>query len=176
MILEARRRIPEGDDASRIALMDALRAFHEMLRLKDIRTVRYCASLVMDEPDEVERVMLRIHPPRYRLDDHRFDCRFDFRLELMNADDSAIGNMEVELSSQFDSDHEITGVKDETIGAYIDSNVFFIIYPYFREAIQSLSLRLGLPPIILAIIDRASPRPSGLMFLDRDASHSALTD
>lgn len=45
-------------------------------------------------------------------------------------------------------------VRDDVVSAWIDTNVYFMVYPYVREAIHSLTRLLGLPPLVLGYLKR----------------------
>lgn len=40
------------------------------------------------------------------------------------------------------------------LGAWVESNVYFLAYPYVRETLTSLTSRMGLPPLTLDYLSR----------------------
>lgn len=45
-------------------------------------------------------------------------------------------------------------IRHDVVSAWIDTNVYFMVYPYVREAIHSLTRLLGLPPLVLGYLKR----------------------
>ena len=43
-------------------------------------------------------------------------------------------------------DIEVTG---SALSAFIETNVFFFVYPYFRQLVNSITADLGIPPVVL---------------------------
>jgi preprotein translocase subunit SecB len=47
---------------------------------------------------------------------------------------------------------ESPAIKDEEIGAFAEFNVPYNVWPYWRELVQSLTVRMGLPPLTLPLL------------------------
>ncbi|WJH26708.1 hypothetical protein [Pseudarthrobacter defluvii] len=45
-------------------------------------------------------------------------------------------------------------VSADAIGAFIETNAYFIAYPYVRQSITQLTAALGLPPVVLGFMKR----------------------
>lgn len=45
-------------------------------------------------------------------------------------------------------------IRHDVVAAWIDTNVYFMVYPYVREAIHSLTRLLGLPSLVLGYLKR----------------------
>lgn len=58
--------------------------------------------------------------------------------------------------------------EDETVGHWVNANVVFMLYPYVREVVQSTSMRVGLPAIVLGYLNRNSVMPVSLTATDND--------
>lgn len=48
-------------------------------------------------------------------------------------------------------------VDDATLAAFAEADAYFMVYPYVRQTLQSLSEQVSLPPVILPLLNRAAP-------------------
>lgn len=78
-------------------------------------------------------------------------------LVLIGADEELESATELRVahvaSFSLDADLDTTAA---ALSAWIESNVYFLAYPYVRETLASLTQRMGLPPLTLDYLSRDS--------------------
>ena len=142
--------------------LDRLKEFHGRLTLGDIRCVEYEAKLVGDSPSAPSSAQLTFDVPRYYLDDEERRFAGWIRGSLtyyMGQDELA----KISVAFIVDSATDPGEAPDsDTIAYYLRHNTFFVAYPYIREAFHSAAARLGLPQILLAILNREEGMPESV--------------
>lgn len=76
--------------------------------------------------------------------------------------DVSIGaDEDLEDTTEVSVAHVVTFALDEdlettpaALSAWVETNVYFLAYPYVRETLTSLTTRMGLPPLILDYLSR----------------------
>ena len=147
-------------------LRAAVGALHNRLHLKDVRTQRLAGHVVGEPPFEVATVSVHIGPPEVLVEPPRFACRFTQRVTLLADEGEQLASVEVVLVLEFELEGDDTPA-DDAVSVYVDRNAFFIAYPYLREAVQAMTQRLGLDPVVLGILARGDARPTELTLMRR---------
>ena len=169
-------------------LAERLKAFVNRLTIRDVRFPRFGGRLLQAAPKVVVNVNVN-RSTRYIIRADEFINNVRFRVELESAvgreelasssempketkasvgedeDEDvslqALARMDIEVQIEFFLD---PGDKpgDEVIKAFLEQNTNFMVYPYFREAVQSLSGRLGLDKLVLGLwlFNEDQPRAS----------------
>jgi hypothetical protein len=157
---------------SRQDLASRVKHLVEHAILRDVRLVRWSGELSPGYIAPVQTVRVHGETPMYRLSSGALSCRFDFRVELLDDGEESFGNItadvlvDYELAAECDTD-------EQTVSCFMDTNAFFMAYPYIREAIHSMSARLGVDAVLLGILRRDELRPSGVTILrntDKDGA------
>lgn len=96
--------------------------------------------------------------------------RVEHTLSCRNGDDAEIASIKVAHIATF----RVTDDLDTTraaVSAWIDTNVYFLIYPYVRQCFTELTMMLGLPPVVLDYLHRDLQPASdaGSASIDADA-------
>lgn len=79
--------------------------------------------------------------------------RAEHTLSCRNGDDAEIASITVAHIATF----RLTADLDTTraaVSAWIDTNVYFLIYPYVRQFFTEMTMTLGLPPVVLDYLRR----------------------
>ena len=69
---------------------------------------------------------------------------------LDDATDVSIAHV---ISFEIEQDIEVSNA---SLSAWIEGNVYFMVYPYVRESLASLTTRMGLPPLTIDYLPRDS--------------------
>ncbi|MGN9912577.1 hypothetical protein ACTMTJ_34070 [Phytohabitans sp. LJ34] len=94
----------------------------------------------------------------YRRRSEGFSCKFSVAAPLTTVAGEAIATFEVDVIVSFDLDQP-PGDLDQLIPAFSANVGFFVAFPFIREALQSMSVRVGLPPLTLGLLRRGSEAP-----------------
>jgi hypothetical protein len=136
-----------------------VKALHERLSLQDVRFLRLSGEVVRDPPFEVHSLSVKMDDPSVLVEPPRFACRFLHRVALMDESQDRLAGVETALLLEFTIEGEEHPPSD-AVRTYIDRNALFLAYPYLREAVQSMTLKLGLDPVVLGVLDRGEGHPT----------------
>jgi hypothetical protein len=163
--------VTSGDAVEGDSLLKEITSLIERTTLIEIRLVHYEGHLEIDLVRPTDSVKVHGEPPRYRSDTESIGCRFRHRVELRGGDnDSAHATVEIEHLITFALESGPPPSED-AISEWIDRNVFFMLYPYLRESVQSMTLRLGLDPVVLGVLERHAEGPKEVSILRRSAAN-----
>ncbi len=132
------------------------------LTMRQIRVVRWRGEALRESDGAVHDVDVRLEPARMRISPGGMSLWFDHHVECSNLDGECIATIETGVIIDFD----LAGDEEPTlsvVACFADTNGAFIAWPYIREAVQTMSLRLGLAPITLGILLRdteVAPAPN----------------
>ena len=88
--------------------------------------------------DENNVLMIRL--------EHKVSC-------FLEAEPNSATNLQLHHIVAFQVMKELE-VSEAAIQAFIETNVYFIAYPYVRQSITQLTAALGLPPVVLGFMKR----------------------
>ncbi len=75
-----------------------------------------------------------------------------FSLKAYDGEEAATQPPDVEITCRFVVLYRVPsfdGITNDSLHAFARTSGVFSVWPYWRELVQSLSLRLSVPPIIL---------------------------
>lgn len=84
--------------------------------------------------------------------------RITFAIDLLDADESALGHIEFTLMIDYRVD-EGYRIPDDAADYIASTTGAFGAYPYARELAQSLSTRLQFDPFVLGLLHRSGAKP-----------------
>ena len=148
---------------------DLLEQVEDLVRrtsLVDIRLIHWSGDVRFDIRAETKQLRIDAGTPDYRIDDDSISCRFRHTVELLDDDENAYATVEAHHIANFALEPG-SDVSEDAVSAWVDHNVFFMIYPYLREAIQTMTTRLNVDPVVLGVLSRNGARPSGGSILKR---------
>jgi hypothetical protein len=141
-----------------------LEALYKRLVLRDVSVVKWSGqvmggSLVQHSPTR----QVRLSPPEagYLLEPDRVTCRYDQRLALVADANEELVVIETAIlvDFHFDENSSLEPEDEQEIEQRLLPDAYGIAYPFFREAFQTMSTRLGLGPIVLGILDPGEVGP-----------------
>jgi hypothetical protein len=95
----------------------------------------------------------------YRVRGRRFDCRYDAKAPLRRSSDELVATLDVAVVVSFCVQDEKI-LDGDAISAFMDRVGYYVAMPFFREAIQSLSVRLGLNALTIGLLQEGNPGPA----------------
>lgn len=146
-----------GDEVTR----EQVQAVIDRTNLVSIELTRYVGkSDLYMAGQNVLRLELDAKTPEFLVTETQILCRFSHRFVALTEDGSKVARIRADHLVRFDL-ADGPDLSPETIAVWAETNVFFMMYPYLREAVQSMSIRIGLDPIILGVLRRDELRPAG---------------
>jgi len=132
---------------------EEVEALIERMSLTAVRLVRWNGDSLPGTQGPVSSVDAALEPPRMRILPTEVSLWFEHRVECRNTDGDAIAEIETGVLVDF----ELSGDDEPelpVVACFADTNGAFIAWPYIREAVQTMSTRLGLAPIVLGVLRR----------------------
>lgn len=128
-------------------------ALIERAKLREIRLARWHGEAPPGTEGPVEDVEARLEPARMRVTADHLSLWFEHRVDCRNATGESVAEIETGVILDFDM---AAGPEPElpVVACFADTNGAFMAWPYIREAVQSMSVRLGLAPVTLGILQR----------------------
>lgn len=121
--------------------------------LLDIRLFAAGADLTSPmAPDTQLASDLEVSPALERQDETTFVAALQFKVVITKADDkSEVASAQCDFRALYELP-EGKDLSDDELEAFVRSVAMLAIYPYARELVQSLTSRMGLPPLVLPIL------------------------
>lgn len=135
-----------------------LKGLVERTDLIDVRTTKWYAELLSDEPLEGAELNLRI-TSQSRNTEKGFDIRFNVDAPLVSSSKSEIAAIQVGVVASFSLKGEERPDR-VLLKAFIDQVALFVVMPFIRESLHSLSARIGLEPITIGLLHQDKRSPS----------------
>ncbi|WP_210503343.1 hypothetical protein [Nocardioides xinjiangensis] len=85
-------------------------------------------------------------------------AKFEHSATFENTDGETVANISLVHAARFSYNEGLT-LDDESVGNWVFGNVYFMVYPYVRQALQDTCLRLGLPAVVLGYLKRGEVTP-----------------
>ncbi len=143
---------PGGTAAEDKSLVERVAALNERLQMGDVYIQRLAGEVFVRPPLAVMKIGLRVAAPDVQLTRSNFACRFAERVILLDEAGQHLGLIEVLCVVDFRLE-EGPEPDFETLSAYASHEACYIAQPYLREAIQTTTSKLGLDPVVLAVLD-----------------------
>jgi hypothetical protein len=145
-----------------------MKEVHDRVTLVGITLTSWSGEIHSAYDRPAELVRFEHGEPAYRVTPTSLFCRFEHSVELLDFDSDAYASIRTQHVVTF-SLAKGEAPDDEAIGMWMDSNVYFMVYPYVREAIHAMSTRLDLPPVLLGVLSRDQATPSGVVVMNRES-------
>ncbi|BCJ65725.1 hypothetical protein [Polymorphospora rubra] len=138
---------------------EALKELVARADLTDIRVTKWHAELLADEPIEVSELDLKVWTAfRYRASG--FDIKYGVEAPLVSpGSDEEVASIQMDVVASF-SLTEGERPERELLGSFMDQVAFFVVMPFIREGLHSLSTRIGLEPITLGLLHQGKGAPA----------------
>jgi len=129
------------------------------LVLRDVRLVRWFGEIASEEP--IEEVRLLPANAGYLLEQDRVACRFDQEVALLDASGEEITTVSAGIVVDFhmaDAANKLSAQDEKAVREYLVPGAWDIAYPFVREAVHTMSTRLGYP-VALGVLNPNELRP-----------------
>ncbi|SDS36044.1 hypothetical protein [Actinoplanes derwentensis] len=138
------------------ALWDVIRG----IELLDIRVIRWHGEL----HDYQANAVGDLYPDfsvEFRNDSETLQLRWDFDTTLRSPTSKPVADLGLTLIQEFTFTDPETGISisPELIHEFAKKTAIISIIPFVREAVQTLTVRLGLPPVTLGLMRAGSAGP-----------------
>ncbi|MTK05445.1 hypothetical protein [Micromonospora sp. CP22] len=138
---------------------EALKALVAQADLTDIRVTKWHAELLSDTPAEVGELDLKV-ASAFRLSDEGFDTRFSVDAPLVSrGGGERVASVQMVVVASFSLASQKKPEK-ELLSAFMDQVAFFVVMPFIREGLHSLSMRIGLEPITIGLLHQGKATPT----------------
>jgi len=159
---------PESPPSTREVSTTELEALAASAELTDVRVTKCNVELFRDGPlDDVEAELDVTAAYRRRSDG--FTCKYSVAAPLSTKAGTAIAKFDVDVIVSFDLD-QAPGDLDQLIPPFSANVGFFVAFPFIREALHGMSVRIGLPPLTLGLLRRGSEAPLTATFRTHERS------
>lgn len=144
-------------------IADAAKALQPRVRLANVRAQRIVGETVTDPPFAIASVSVSASAPEVAVAGDMYACRITYRVVLLDREHWDLGAVEIALIMQF----EISGEPPtrDVLGAFVNEHGYSIALPYVREAVQSMTSRLGFAVVLGLLNDPADVLPEEVTFL-----------
>lgn len=130
-----------------------LKELLQHIDISDIRFTQYSGELLVDRPGAIDSVHSNVSV-KTRHDDTGLDLKCVFEVKL-RSESVSVAAIDVAIVQTFTLDEASWGQvlrEEEVTREFAEKVAFSSITPYFREALQSMCVRLGLGPITLGLL------------------------
>ena len=127
--------------------------------LRDVRLVGIHAD-VEQTPAEV-RVQFKAGGVSVNQDETEIVVRFEHETEFCTIDGDPVATINLAHVARFTYADGLK-LNDDSVGHWVFGNVYFMVYPYVRQALQDACLRLGLPSVVLGYLKRGEIAPEAV--------------
>lgn len=127
--------------------------------IRDVRLVGVHAE-VRNVPAEMS-VEFNIGQVGVKQSDDEIIVHFEHNAEFAdgNGESTASISLMHVVRCSYSDDIELN---EELVSAWVFGNVYFMVYPYVRQALQDTCLRLDLPPVVLGYLKRDQLAPASV--------------
>lgn len=141
-------------DASRSASLVSLIGETE---LRDVRLVAVHAE-VKRVPADV-KVRFNAEGVSVEQNDEEIVARFEHTAEFTTVEGDLVATISLAHAARF-TYRDGLKLDDESVARWALSSVYFMVYPYVRQALQDTCLRLDLPAVVLGYLKRGEMAPA----------------
>jgi hypothetical protein len=130
---------------------ERVKALAKRLKLRDIRFAKIAAELRTGEPRTIGSATVA-RGVEYSVESDSFLNRYSFHVVLYDgeAGSAELATMDLVVLLEFELGGGPTP-DEEVLSLFLQQNTVFMVYPYLREAAQSLSSRLGLDKLVFGL-------------------------
>lgn len=125
--------------------------------LRDIRLIGINAE-VKRVPSEVS-VQFTADGAAVSQDHDEIVVRFEHIAEFTNPEGDEVATIRLVHAAHFTYTEDLQ-LDDASVRDWVFFNVYFMVHPYVRQALQDTCLRLGLPAVVLGYLKRGNIAPA----------------
>lgn len=123
------------------------------LNVRDVRIVKTAGEAPPGAVRPDLTVETALDPPRMRITQGDVSLWFEHHVRLTTTAGEVVATIETGLTV----DYDLAGDEppsEAVVGCFAETNGVFMAWPYIRQAVQDVSVRLGLAPVVLGILRR----------------------
>jgi hypothetical protein len=143
-------------------------AFVGRLDLQDVRFTRLTGELFDESTDEITGIDAPTVQVQLRTAEQNLDCRWVVAFPIKGADGDLARIETTVVQSFLHEDGQLELPDDELMQHFLQYTAYFGVFPYLREALQTMSVRLGLSPVIMGFLHRGDLAPRAIYVRDTD--------
>lgn len=132
----------------------------EKTHLRDVRLINLNANVEMLTPSDLD-VNFEVGEVNVARDGNDMFVRFEHKATFVDGNGEQAAQVELAHVARFSSDVDLE-LNDDAVGGWVFGNVYFMIYPYVRESLQNVCLRVGLPAVVLGYLKRDELAPRSI--------------
>lgn len=125
--------------------------------LREIRLVGISAE-VQQVPPTVQ-VRFNTGAVSVEQNEEEIIARFEHTVDFATPDDDPVATISLAHAARF-TYREGLKLDDDSVAHWVFRNVYFMVYPYVRQALQDTCLRLDLPAVVLGYLKRGEMAPT----------------
>ncbi|WP_144127757.1 hypothetical protein [Catellatospora sichuanensis] len=152
---------PTGENEAGVE--EVLADFVRKTDLIGVRFLRINGEVLEEDLRDVSNLNMRVVPTVRLRPGGTFDCRYDLTAQVLDSDNETLANLEVSLVASFVCD-DADGTPTKTVELFIEQVGYFVVFPYVREALQSVTSRLALGSITLGLLQQGESSPMTATF------------
>lgn len=99
--------------------------------------------------------------PEYMFIESTLLCRLSYKVLLKDSDHDTVGIIEISALVHYRVTVDIDSSDDEAVGLFMQYNSAMSSWPYVREAVSSVSSKMGFRPLTLGMWRFGSDKPDG---------------
>lgn len=122
------------------------------VELLDVKFAKVSGEILGEADETPTQVELEIQAG-YRVVDGQMLCRFNMGVPVKGGGGALVARMDIAVIAAFALAAEFKPDR-AAIDAFMQGNAFLVTVPFFREALQSMSIKLDLPAITFGIFRR----------------------
>ncbi|GHJ49037.1 hypothetical protein Cs7R123_63790 [Catellatospora sp. TT07R-123] len=129
----------------------------EKTQLESVKIIKWAGEVFSEDSDGVSQIRLSSSKSVKTLS-RAFQCRYDMAATLFADDDHELAEIEVVVIASFILDEE--KISRAFVNSFLEEVGYFVIFPYAREALQAMSMKLGVGPFTLGLLQQGQAAPA----------------
>jgi hypothetical protein len=93
--------------------------------------------------------------------DSEIVAHFEHSVHFANPAGEQVATISLLHAARFSYTEDLA-LDEQSVGNWVFGNVYFMVYPYVRQALQDTCLRLGLPAVVLGYLKRGETAPESI--------------
>lgn len=137
----------------------------ETTEIRDVRLVTIDANV--DNIPAQLNVQFNVGQIQVAQSDEEIHVSFEHSADFADGDNKPCASISLRHIARFSFEDTLNldTLDRNTVGAWAFGNVYFMIYPYVRQALQDTCLRLGLPAVVLGYLTRGNLAPQNVSLI-----------
>lgn len=141
---------------------DSSNLVRDLIDATEVREVRLVAvhAVVNSVPPEMT-VEFGVGNVGFKQENNEILIHFEHKAQFSDGDGDTTATISLVHVVRFTSIEELD-LNEDLVSNWVFGNVYFMVYPYVRQALQDTCLRLDLPPVVLGYLKRGEISPESV--------------